>query len=424
MARLRTREPARRPDAAGTVRLKGDRRGKAGKPADWTTNRLSHAAVGLEAEFTLLLDGAPARPEAVFGDPRGFIHQRLMHRVGTSYHLPNSAAIYFDTGVIEVATPAIEIERGCMTRAVRSLWEAIHFVRDHLDVWERDTGRHAQLQGFSAHYNVSVGDRAVRAATAPRLERLAHALTYVLPAPVMLLATNRRSTGVGVRPRHRRIEVTVDFTPDPALMIATGALIAGVVREMGSWPSIAQARLERSLHVMRRFAPMRHTSRRGWLARFDCYPQNPFACDVDAPIWPTSGGALGLRDVARRVFRRFLRPIARVADPLTLRLIALTLARGGATQLSLPDRPPEYDDVGRLAVWKEKNSIGRLARSRYERVLMNAVAGRPLRFSGRMCTPIRVRGWSRIVFRRDADGARFTVPLDALVDRLGEWEER
>jgi hypothetical protein len=39
-----------------------------------------------------------------------------------------------------------------------------------------------------------------------------------------------------------------------------------------------------------------------------------------------------------------------------------------------------------------------------------------------MCTPIRVRGWSRVLFRRDADGVQFTVPLDALVERLGEWE--
>ena len=32
---------------------------------------------------------------------------------GTSYHLPTGGAVYFDTGVIEVATPVIEIERGC-----------------------------------------------------------------------------------------------------------------------------------------------------------------------------------------------------------------------------------------------------------------------------------------------------------------------
>ena len=93
---------------------------------------LALAAVGLEAEFTLIADGAPARPEDEFGDPRGFISGPLMHRVGTSYHLPNGTAVYFDTGVIEVATPAMELARGCMARAGRSLWESIALLRTEL----------------------------------------------------------------------------------------------------------------------------------------------------------------------------------------------------------------------------------------------------------------------------------------------------
>src|SRR6266511_3439541 len=95
------------------------RRGKTGKGDDAAPDHLTHAAVGLEAEFTLVVDDRPVRPEALFGDPRGFIRAPLMHRTGTSYHLPNSAAVYFDTGVIEIATPAIELERGCMARAGR-----------------------------------------------------------------------------------------------------------------------------------------------------------------------------------------------------------------------------------------------------------------------------------------------------------------
>src|SRR6476620_5461857 len=87
---------------------------------------LALAAMGLEAECSLLLDGQPTRPEALFGSPRDFIRGDLMHREGTSYHLPTGGAVYFDTGVIEVATPVIEIERGCAARAGRSLWEAIH----------------------------------------------------------------------------------------------------------------------------------------------------------------------------------------------------------------------------------------------------------------------------------------------------------
>src|ERR671918_152892 len=113
------------------------------------------AAMGLEAEFGLVIDGQPTKVEDVFRDPRDFAGRGLIHRAGTSYHLPTGAAVYFDTGVIEVATPLIEIERGCGTRAGRSLWEAIRFVGDGLVRWEARTGRRSALTGFSVHYNVS-----------------------------------------------------------------------------------------------------------------------------------------------------------------------------------------------------------------------------------------------------------------------------
>jgi hypothetical protein len=383
---------------------------------------LAHAAAGLEAEFTLVVDGVAARPEDVFGDPRGFIRAPLMHRVGTSYHLPNGTAVYFDTGVVEIATPAMEVERGCMARAGRSLWESIALVRSELDRWERQSGRSARLAGFSAHYNTSLALAERRAMPHARLNRLARALTYVLAAPVMLLATNRRSTGVGVRPRRHRVEITADFTPDPALMIAAGSLILGVVRDVMAWPSCTLPALAAELPIIHGFTPMRHTSRRGWLARWDCYPRNPFESDIDAAVWQTTSGTLSLRDIANRIFERFRRSIARVADPFSLRLIASILGRGGPSLLTLPDRPAAYDDVGRTSVWDARSAADRVSRSRYERALMNAVAGRPLRLFGAMCTPIRVRGWSVVVFRRDDDGARLAMPIDLLVHRLDEWE--
>ena len=113
------------------------------------------AAMGLEAEWNLMVDDAPTRPEDLFGSPRDFIRGELMHRQGTSYHLPTGGAVYFDTGVIEVATPVIELERGCAARAGRSLWEALHFIRGELDAWDARNGHRTNLVGFSAHYNVS-----------------------------------------------------------------------------------------------------------------------------------------------------------------------------------------------------------------------------------------------------------------------------
>jgi hypothetical protein len=394
----------------------------AAKAAGAPVETLALAAAGLEAEFALIVDGQPVRPEDVFGDPRGFIRAPLMHRVGTSYHLPNGTAIYFDTGVVEIATPAMELARGCMARAGRSLWESIALVRAELDEWERRTGRVARLAGFSAHYNTSLAPAEWRRLPHARLDRLARALTYVLAPPVMLLATNRRSTGVGVRPRRHRIEVTADFTPDPALMIAAGSLILGIVREVMTWRSWSVPSLGREIPVVQGFTPMPHTSRRGWLARWDCYPCNPFTADVDAAVWSTTQGPLALRAIAHRIFVRFRRSIARVSDPFSLRLIASILGRNGPSLLTLPDRPEAYDDVGRLSVWSGRPRSGALTRSRYERALMNAVAGRPLRLFGSWCIPVQVRGWSVVVFRRQADGARIALPIDTLVPRLDEWE--
>jgi hypothetical protein len=386
-------------------------------------DRLNRAAVGLESEFTLIVDHRPVRPEALFRDPRSFMRGPLMHRVGTSYHLPNSAAIYFDTGVIEIATPAMELERGCMARAGRSMWESIALVRSELDRWERARGHRTRLVGFSTHYNVSLAANERRSMTPRRLNHVARALTYILPGPVMLLATNRRSTGVGVRPRPHRIEVTADFTPDPALMIATGSLITGIVRHVTTWPLSMLRAIDRQVPVIAGFAPMRHTSRQGWLARADRYPSNPFVCDIDDIVWPTTTGAvMSLRDIGRATFDRFRRVVARFADPFSLRLIRSILSRGGASLLMLGDRPAAYEDVGRLSVWSESVVRRNLTRSRYERALMCAVSGRPLQLDGAFWTPIRVRGWSRVVFRRVGDGAQIIVPVDALVSRLDEWE--
>ncbi|MSO57317.1 MAG: hypothetical protein EXQ55_10440 [Acidobacteria bacterium] len=379
-------------------------------------SRLRLPAVGLEAELSLYIDDMPAEPETVFGTPRAFIRGELLHRVGTSYQLQNGAAVYFDTGVIEVATPIIELERGCMARAGRSLWESIAFIRGELDAWEQRTGHRARLAGFSTHYNVSIdppsrSGASAGQASARRLDAFARLLTYVLPAPVMLLATNRESTGVGVRPRGDRIEMTADFTLDPTLMVAAGSLITGIIREMATWPSFDIDSLRRrGLPRIRGFTPMPHTSRKGWLARFDCYPSNPFTSDADL-----------LRPTADRIFSYFRRPIARVADPFSLRLIGGVLSGRVPSCLDLHERPPEYEDVGRPGRWEPFYSEALVERSRLEQIVMRALSGDKLRIDGIDYTPPGMQGWSRIVFRRDGDGQRRVVPLDDLLEHLPDW---
>jgi len=381
-------------------------------------------AIGIEAEFATMVDDVLVRPEDAFGSPRRIVRGPMVHRTGRSYHLPTGGAVYFDTGVIELATPMVEIERGCGARATRSLWESLGFLREELDDWERRHDRTVRLVGFSTHYNVSFDVPAGESATGRTVERLAYLLTHVLAAPVMLLAANRRSTGIGVRPRGDRIEVTADFTPDAALMAATATLVVGIVREVMSWPSYDLGELaQRDIPVVREFHPAVHSSRQGWVARQACFPANPFTCDVNADVWTTTTGErLSLREMAGRTTRAFWTSIRGLGDPLSLQLIAAVMRGRAPSLLELPDRPAAYDDVGRLCRWDDLFPITLLPRSRFERVLGHAIAGRRVRMDGCWHRPVGVRGWTHVVFRRERDGARRVMSLDDMLLHLDAWD--
>jgi hypothetical protein len=399
------------------TRLAAGTAGGKGKHAAEPDDRLRRQAIGLEAEFTLTLDGVATPPERIFNDPRDFLTSAALHRVGTSYHLPNGGAIYFDTGVVEIVTPAIELERSSAVKAARSLWENIELVRTELDRWEARTGHRVQLAGFSTHYNISV------APSGRRLDRLARLLTYLLPVPVMLLAANRRSTGIGVRPRVTRIEVTADFTPDAALQVAAATFIAGAVQQAVRWPAwtLAEAH-RRGLPIVAGFTPVPHTSRQGWLAKDESYPRNPFTTPPDEAVWSaTPGPVRSLRAIAQQVFRHFRIGIARVSDPFTLRLIDAVLHGRATSLLDLPDRPATYDDVGRLCRWSQVFPARFLRRSRYERVLMLAIAGIPVTIDREPYRPAGMRGWSRVVLRRVRDNATKVMTVDELVPYLPAW---
>ena len=381
-------------------------------------------AIGLEAEFTTVVDDVAQKPEDVFGSPRNIVRGPLVHRTGRSYHLPTGGALYFDTGVIEIATPMIEIARGCGARGTRSLWESIEYLRNELDAWEIQHGRTVRLVGFSAHYNVSFDVPASERKHGRSVEQLAYLLTHILAAPVMLLATNRLSSGVGVRPRGNRIEITADFTPDAALMAATATLIVGIVRAVMTWPSYSLAELAvRGIPMFAHFVPARHSSRMGWSARMDCFPVNPFAVDVNEHAWELqAGGTASLREMARRTTRLFWDSIQALGDPLSLRLIASVMRGRAPSLLELDGRPAAYDDVGRLCTWDDLFPITRLSRSRYERVLGHAIAGRRVRIGGAWHTPVGVRGWTHLVFRREHDGARRIRSLDDMLVHLDAWD--
>ena len=81
----------------------------------------------------------------------------------------------------------------------------------------------------------------------------------------------------------------------------------------------------------------------------------------------------------------------------------------------------EYDDVGKACRWDRLFPRRWLSHSRYEMVLIRAISGQKLRMFGNSYTPVAMRGWSQVVFRRD-DRTRHVFPIDFLVGRLDDWK--
>jgi hypothetical protein len=198
-----------------------------------------------------------------------------------------------------------------------------------------------------------------------------------------------------------------------------------VVREVMTWPSYDVRELgKHEIPVISGFHPVPHTSRKGWLARFNSYPENPFTCDIDAKMWQTERhGERSLRAIAGATVRHFLRSIRRVSDPFTFRLIGAVMSGRSPSLLDLEDRPPEYEDVGKLCAWDEVSPPARLARSRYERVVIRAVSGQQLRIRGQRLRPVGMSGWSAIVFQRE-DERREVIAIDDLIEHLDDWERQ
>jgi hypothetical protein len=88
----------------------------------------------------------------------------------------------------------------------------------------------------------------------------------------------------------------------------------------------------------------------------------------------------------------------------------------------MDDRPAAYESVGRLCTWADLFPVRALERSRYERVFIRAIARVPLRIGGRKYIPTGMKGWSRVVFRRDGDGTKHAFSLDFLLRHLDRWD--
>ncbi|HJW38657.1 MAG TPA: hypothetical protein VJ420_08580 [Candidatus Udaeobacter sp.] len=372
------------------------------------------AVIGLEAEFNLLVNGRRRRPEKVFGDPSRLVRRRMIPRTGKSFQLPAGGAIYFDTGVIEVATPIVELEPGCCYRATRLLWEQIRYLRLELDHWAKRNRCQCHLQGFSAHYNFSFPN--ARKSKLRNATKLAYLLAHILPVPVILLAANRQSSAVGVRPRRTRVEVTADFTPDPALMLATCAFIAGAVQTILRWEDFGLRQLSR--HGIPRITPFRlrkHSSRRGWRVTADSLGQNPFTSDINAPLWKLRDDrTLSLRAIAAETLAPFQRRIRRISDSSTLEHVVAVFNGDARSLLDFSGRLQAYDDVGRKIDWGRRR-MRRWSRSKYEKIIHRMIAREPVRVGGKRYRVDRMNGWYQVEFREVGTKRRRTFNLDELV---------
>jgi hypothetical protein len=377
------------------------------------------AVIGLEAEFSLIINDVRQLPEKIFGTAQNLVRHKMLPRTGRSFQLPSGGAIYFDTGVIEVATPIVELEPGCCYRATRLLWEQIHFVGEELRRWARRNKCNARLQGFSTHYNFSF--QSEHASPVRDARRLGHLLAHILPAPVILLAANRNSTAVGVRPRGKRIEVTADFTPDAALMLATCAFIAGVAGVASAWPDYDLSQLGKN--KIPQFFPFRlrkHSSRKGWRVTKQSLARDPFASDVNEPIWKLRDDrTLSLRQIALETLKPFRTSIRRVGDLETLRHIEAVFEGDARSLLDFPERPASYDDAGHEWNWNRRR-MRHWPRSAYEKVIHRVIARQPLRIAGKRYVAERMQGWYEVMFREVKTGTRRVFNLDHLAKLMAK----
>ncbi|HEX8171757.1 MAG TPA: hypothetical protein VF824_14565 [Thermoanaerobaculia bacterium] len=316
-------------------------------------NQLRMPVIGLESEFQVYIDEQPVVPEEYWRTPSAFIERPLLQRSSKASQLPTGGAVYFDGGVLEVVTPVIELGAQCTAQVTRSLWEQLGFVREQLDRWETRNAKRVRLQAFSCHFNISFELPREARNRNRTIQKLALLLTHLLPAPVIVTGANKRSSGMGVRPRRDRIEITLDFTPDPGLMAATTALIVGIVREVIGWDSYRLEELAaRGIPTITGLEPAKHATRNGWVARPAHFPRDPFDTPVDDRVWPSSDGKMRtLRELACDVATAFRDSIRRYADPFSTRVLFAVLSGELPSLLDLDDRPPAYDDVGREVRW-------------------------------------------------------------------------
>jgi hypothetical protein len=199
-------------------------------------------------------------------------------------------------------------------------------------------------------------------------------------------------------------------------MLATCAFIAGVMETVLRWQHFGLGQLmRRGIPRMARFHLRKHSSRRGWRVTADSLGQDPFAADMNKPIWKLRDGRmLSLRAIAAETLRPFCRHIRQISDSSTLQHIDAVFAGDARSFLDFEKRPDAYDDVGHRIDWGRRR-MRRWRRSKYEKVIHRVIAREPIRIGQKRYQVHRMNGWYEVEFRELGTKRRRIFNLDELV---------
>jgi hypothetical protein len=206
-------------------------------------------------------------------------------------------------------------------------------------------------------------------------------------------------------------------------MLATCAFIAGVMETVLRWEDFGLRQLQRDgIPRITPFRLQKHSSRRGWRIMSDSLGQNPFASDVNAPLWKLRDGrALSLRAIAAETLKPFRRQIQRISDSNTLEHITAVFEGNARSLLDFEKRPETYDDVGPTIDWGRRR-MRRWSRSKYEKIIHRVIAREPMRIGQKRYRVDRMNGWYQVEFRELGAKRRRTFNLDELV-RLSDGKK-
>ena len=201
-----------------------------------------------------------------------------------------------------------------------------------------------RLEAFSCHFNISYElprDERNRNRT---IQKLALLLAHLLPVPVIVAGANRRSTGLGVRPRRDRIEITLDFTPDPGSWPPPRrSSSASCARSSPGRRTASRSCAARGIPVVDGVTPGNTPRATAGSSRDFHFPRNPFTT-ADRRAGVEADRRTHALDARHRPgdAAYFAGSIRRWSDPFSYR--DPLLGPGGETPslLDLADRPPAY----------------------------------------------------------------------------------